>query len=242
MKEIWKVLPFDSSYAVSSLGSIKSLPRKVNAKNGKVVDFNKPNLILKTRIVGLGEVAAIGKGSLRKCYKIDYLVYLTFKGAVTKGLFIVHKDGNVLNNNRNNLLLKTVFQIHKVREKDFAPIIDWPSYVINKKGIVINIENANKCNWVYSIANKCMCVRLWKNNTSKLFYIYRLVGIHFMSNPLTKPQINHIDGNRMNLSLNNLEWATPSENMKHAYKSGFCRGTFQKGIKNRYRHLVKEIL
>jgi hypothetical protein len=242
MKEIWKILPFDSNYAVSSFGRVKSLPRIVNAKNGKKVPFSKPNLILKSRIVGVGPQIAIGKGKNRKEYKIDYLVYITFKSLIPENLFIVHKDGNILNNNKNNLILKTVFQIHKVREKFFVPITDYPSYVINKKGIVLNIKTSDKVAWTYSIANKCIAIRLWKNNTTKLFYLYRLVALHFIPNPYNKPYINHKDGNRMNLSLYNLEWVTANENMKHAVKTGLAKGLFETGINNRTRHLNKQII
>lgn len=41
-----------------------------------------------------------------------------------------------------------------------------------------------------------------------------------MPNPNTKPHVNHIDGNRLNNNVNNLEWVTPSENSIHMVKSG----------------------
>ena len=48
------------------------------------------------------------------------------------------------------------------------------------------------------------------------WYIHRLVGFHFIDNPLNKPQINHIDGNPSNNNVDNLEWVTNEENQRHA--------------------------
>ena len=42
----------------------------------------------------------------------------------------------------------------------------------------------------------------------------------FILNPEGKPEVNHIDGNRANNGVKNLEWVTGSENLKHGYRTG----------------------
>lgn len=64
--------------------------------------------------------------------------------------------------------------------------------------------------------------RLWlsKENKSKGFLLHRLIAIHFIPNPNNLPEVNHKDADKLNNSIDNLEWCTHSENMAHANSMG----------------------
>ena len=66
------------------------------------------------------------------------------------------------------------------------------------------------------------CVLLSKHQVCKKFSIHRLVANAFIPNPQNKPQVNHIDGNKLNNHVDNLEWCTAKENHKHASENNLA--------------------
>ena len=68
-------------------------------------------------------------------------------------------------------------------------------------------------------------------------YVHRMVAETFIENPDNKKTVNHLDGNKMNNCVSNLEWATSSENNYHSYKVGLKIPYDRKGENNpNYKH------
>lgn len=66
-------------------------------------------------------------------------------------------------------------------------------------------------------------VKLYTNANGKTYSIHRLIALTFLENNENKSQVNHIDGNKANNALNNLEWCTSSENIQHAIGTGLMK-------------------
>lgn len=97
------------------------------------------------------------------------------------------------------------------------------TYYINIYGTVWKTDLSGRSIFLKSsaaYANTYKAINLPINNKIKRINIHRLLARFFIPNPFNKPIVNHIDGNKWNNNLNNLEWVTGQENMQHAYKSG----------------------
>lgn len=66
-------------------------------------------------------------------------------------------------------------------------------------------------------------INLYKNKHIKNFKVHRLVAQAFIPNIEKKSEINHIDGNKQNNRIDNLEWCTETENMKHAFSNNLIK-------------------
>lgn len=94
-------------------------------------------------------------------------------------------------------------------------------YKVSNHGRVMNIEGKII---TPSISEKgYFRVRLYKDNKTKDPYVHRLVANAFIPNPLGKPQINHVDCDKKNNHINNLQWCTNKENAHHAMANGIFR-------------------
>ena len=99
-------------------------------------------------------------------------------------------------------------------------------YEINEKSVVRSLHKRNYHSIITQRIDRAgyYTVRLNKAGKDSTQFVHRLLGFAFLAEPTyPKAVINHKDGNKLNNSLDNLEWTTQSGNMKHAYISGLSK-------------------
>jgi antitoxin component HigA of HigAB toxin-antitoxin module len=99
-------------------------------------------------------------------------------------------------------------------------------YAITKDGRVWsypkNVNANRKGLWLKQNKNHkgYYCVTLTRDGSRKSFFVARLVAKSYIPNDEQLPQVNHIDGDKCNNNVDNLEWTTNQLNTRHAYKNG----------------------
>jgi hypothetical protein len=71
-------------------------------------------------------------------------------------------------------------------------------------------------------------VELYKSGKSRTQFVHRLVSVAFLFKKEGREFINHIDGNKQNNNVSNLEWCTTQENNIHAFKNGLQKSKLSK--------------
>jgi hypothetical protein len=93
--------------------------------------------------------------------------------------------------------------------------------VRNKRGRILKLTVADMGYYVIGIA--VYSISSNGHETRKRLFVHRLVAEAFLVNPKNKRVVNHKDGNKLNNSVENLEWATDKENYIHALEKGLIK-------------------
>lgn len=202
LKEDLRVFPLQqyiNRYKVSNFGKIYSHTKgsyiNTEISNGfNIIEINKP------------------KSKQRERLRVDRLVALAFLG--DEGEFLIHIDGDHLNDRADNLKWSQITDYLKdTYGGEWKPIKDYEKYYVSTTGQVWSSTSR-------IIINQQLIAGYMSVNIGypKQFFqhVHRLVASAFCENFQDKLTVNHKDGNKINNSVENLEWLTMSENRQHA--------------------------
>lgn len=108
----------------------------------------------------------------------------------------------------------------------------YENYKVSNLGRImsVNYRRTGKAKLMTPVDNGRGYLRVcfFKNEISKMFYIHRLVAETFIPNPDNLPQVNHIDEDKTNNCVENLEWVTAKENTNYGTRNERAGKTISK--------------
>ena len=198
-EEIWKDIPnFVDKYEISNTGKVR------NKKRGNLLKVNSSGTFHWCDLT----IDSKHRKMLNVIRTLDQL----FDFHVYSGIYsVVDLDGEI-----------------------WKPVVGFESkYMVSNKGRVKGLTRYVRCN----TPGKTMCiseklktqgedgdgylrVSFYDGSKVKSLYTHRVVANAFIPNIYNKEQVNHIDGNKKNNHVENLEWVTNLENMNHSWRIG----------------------
>lgn len=196
-KEIWKsVKDYEDRYEISNTGRLRN---KLNKKEKSIV----------IRKSSGAEYFALNKNGKTKMFKVERLISEHFN---TKPKTYEDIEGEKWVDIKE---FKGVYMVSNLgRVKSLDRYINQGGHSRYVKGKVLSLNKTNGKGY------KVVSLQNGTDLKPKNYYIHILVAKHFIYNKYNKSTVNHIDGDKNNNCVENLEWATQSEQMKHAYKLG----------------------
>lgn len=121
-------------------------------------------------------------------------------------------------------------------------------YQVSDVGVIISLGNGESTNSLTKKprkiigrvgANGYIKVKLSKSGARRHTLMHRIVAEAFIPNPENKPQVNHINGIKSDNRIENLEWATAKENIRHSIDNGLQ--VVHKGAESKCSKSVRQI-
>ena len=126
--------------------------------------------------------------------------------------YVYFKQQFNLNKDQVKRAKRVIFSIYENNIIDgFTKVKSLENYCINEHGIILNIRTRGM---VRPSINKKGYLQVCLTNKNT-YSIHRLVALTFIENKENKTEVNHIDGNKLNNHISNLEWNTTQENLEH---------------------------
>lgn len=206
---VWEIIPnLNNRYKISNNGDMYSNYLKKHMKTRMHRGRVHVNLKIK-------------KGKY-KYYCVHILVYQTFKGNIPKNKYVYHIDGNVYNNNVNNLKLINFGECKKVQDPPKLPNEIWKDidgyenrYKISDMGRIYSILTSRLLTLRINSGGYKTTNLTNKNGKQIQKLVHRLVAHNFIGNIPKKKVVDHIDRNKLNNNTTNLRIVTTSENSKN---------------------------
>lgn len=121
---------------------------------------------------------------------------------------------------------------------EFREVPGFKGYFVSSCGMVVT-ENYQKGHAMKALSLRSHTTKCWVVNLTdpsgsvKTMRVHRLVAMAFLDNPNNRPQVNHINGDRYDNSVDNLEWTTDSKNKEHRCRALKHRGGFWSKYKSK---------
>src|SRR5574343_106210 len=147
--------------------------------------------------------------------RMDKLVYETFKKPIKKFEILLKKDKK---NNIENLYVEKIYN-YLIKTTDIKlKYMLHNEYFVSEYGDIYSLRNKILMkNFIDKNGYKYISIK--QNGKEKKYKIHRLVALAYIPNTENKPTVNHITGDKIKNHYSLLEWATISENTKHAFEN-----------------------
>jgi hypothetical protein len=201
--------------------------------------------IIKPEVARSGELIArlVNSDKKRKQVKISFLVATAFIDNPNNFEHVRYIDGDIKNVHYTNLEWYDINEIESLPGEVWKDVVGLEEYyqvsnlgrmfskpqkVLNEDGSLNRMKLPTLMKFILNHDGyEVMKVNIKNKNIHKTFKVHRLVAQAFLPNPDSLPQVNHIDGNKANNKLDNLEWISNKDNHRHAEVNGLFPDKFK---------------